>query len=481
MKILNRENFPGTVYPTRVIQFGEGNFLRAFVDWSIDILNEHTALNAGITIIRPIDTDFPPSLNTQDGLYTTIIRGLDDNGEAVSDVRVIRSVNNEINPYKSFESFLMLARDPHVRFVFSNTTEAGITYHEGDSVDDMPPTSYPAKLTRLLLERFNTINGEADKGWVIIPCELIDYNGETLKKLVLRYAQEWELSPEFISWIESDNIFCSTLVDRIVPGYPKEEAKELQKKLGYKDGFLDTAEHFYLFVIQGPDWLGKELCLDQCPMNIHIVPDIKPYKERKVAILNGAHTAMVPVAWLSGLDTVGEAMCDEDVRRFIEKLIGDDIIPVLDLPESELRQFASSVTGRFQNPYIKHQLLSIALNSMTKFKTRLLPQLLLGLDKGYLSERLSFALAALLVFYRGKRDSQSYPLQDDEVWLTYFAKNWPLVGKDITTHQFVNQILANEKHWDIDLSQYSNLVDKVSAQIDAILKQGMKKTMYPLI
>lgn len=169
MKILNRENFPGTVYPTRVIQFGEGNFLRAFVDWSIDILNEHTALNAGITIIRPIDTDFPPSLNTQDGLYTTIIRGLDDNGEAVSDVRVIRSVNNEINPYKSFESFLMLARDPHVRFVFSNTTEAGITYHEGDSVDDMPPTSYPAKLTRLLLERFNTINGEADKGWVIIP------------------------------------------------------------------------------------------------------------------------------------------------------------------------------------------------------------------------------------------------------------------------------------------------------------------------
>jgi len=481
MKILNRENFPGNLYPTRVIQFGEGNFLRAFVDWSIDILNEHTQLNAGITVVRPIDTDFPPSLNTQDGLYTTIIRGLDDNGAKVSDFRIIRSVNNEINPYQSFESFLTLAHDPHIRFIFSNTTEAGINYHEGDRVDDTPPASYPAKLTRLLLERFNTFNGEHDKGWVIIPCELIDYNGEALKSLVLRYAQEWELSPEFISWIESANTFCSTLVDRIVPGYPKEEAKELQGKLGYQDSFLDTAEYFYLFVIQGPDWLAKELCLDQHPMNIHIVPDIKPYKERKVAILNGAHTAMVPVAWLSGLDTVGEAMCDEDVRQFIEKLIADDIIPVLDLPESELREFASAVTGRFQNPYIKHQLLSIALNSMTKFKTRLLPQLLLGLEKGYLSERLSFALAALLVFFRGKREGQSYPLQDDEVWLTYFSQIWPLVGKDITTHQFVNKILANEKHWDIDLSQYSNLVDTVSVQIDEILKKGMKKAIHPLL
>jgi len=481
MTILNRENFPGNMYPTRVIQFGEGNFLRAFVDWAIDILNEHTALNAGVTIIRPIDTDFPPSLNTQDGLYTTIIRGLGDNGEKVSDFRVVRSVNNEINPYKSFESFLMLARDPHIRFVFSNTTEAGITYHEGDSVDDMPPTSYPAKLTCLLLERFNTFHGEPDKGWVIIPCELIDYNGEVLKYLVLRYAREWKLSPEFISWVESDNTFCSTLVDRIVPGYPKEEAKELQKTLGYQDGFLDTAEYFYLFVVQGPDWLEKELCLDQYSMNIHIVPDIKPYKERKVAILNGAHTAMVPVAWLFGLDTVGEAMCDEDVRRFIEKLIADDIIPVLDLPESELREFASAVTGRFQNPYIKHQLLSIALNSMTKFKTRLLPQLLLGLEKGGFSERLSFALAALLVFYRGEREGLSYPLQDDEIWLTYFSNTWPLVGKDITTRQFVNQTLANEKHWGIDLSQYSNLVDTVSSQIDVILTQGMKKAIYPLL
>lgn len=481
MKILNRENFPGNAWPTRIIQFGEGNFLRAFVDWSVDILNENTQLNAGITVVRPINTDFPPSLNTQDGLYTTIIRGLDDDGEKVSDFRVIRSVNNEINPYQSFESFLALAREPDIRFVFSNTTEAGINYHEGDRVDDAPPVSYPAKLTRLLLERFNTFNGETDKGWVIIPCELIDYNGEALKKLVLRYAKEWALSSEFISWIESDNTFCSTLVDRIVPGYPKEEVKALQETLGYQDSFLDTAEYFYLFVIQGPDWLAKELYLDKHPMNIHIVPDIKPYKERKVAILNGAHTAMVPVAWLSGLDTVGEAMCDEDVRQFIEKLIGDDIIPVLDLPESELREFASAVTGRFQNPYIKHQLLSIALNGMTKFKTRLLPQLLAGLEKGHLSERLSFALAALLVFYRGKREEQSYPLQDDDIWLAYFSQTWPLVGKDISTHQFVNQVLANEKHWDINLSQYSNLVDKVSTQVDEILAQGMRKAIQPLL
>lgn len=193
MKTLNRRDFPGASYPTRVIQFGEGNFLRAFVDWQLDILNEQTFLNAGVTIVRPINSDFPPSLNTQDGLYTTLIRGLNSQGEAVSEARLIRSVNNEINPYQDFAAYLALAHNADIRFVFSNTTEAGISYHAADRVDDAPPVSFPAKLTRLLLERFNHFEGAVDKGWVIIPCELIDYNGEALKTLVLQYAQEWQL------------------------------------------------------------------------------------------------------------------------------------------------------------------------------------------------------------------------------------------------------------------------------------------------
>lgn len=290
MNTLNRRDFPGARYPERIIQFGEGNFLRAFVDWQIDLLNEHTDLNAGVVIVRPIQSDFPPSLSTQDGLYTTIIRGLNEEGEAVSDARLIRSVNREISVYSQYDEFLKLAHNPEMRFVFSNTTEAGIGYHAGDKFDDAPAVSYPAKLTRLLFERFTHFNGAADKGWIIIPCELIDYNGDALRELVLRYAQEWALPAAFIAWLNNANTFCSTLVDRIVTGYPRDEVAELEAGLGYHDSFLDTAEHFYLFVIQGPKSLSAELRLDKYPLNVLIVDDIKPYKERKVAILNGAHT-----------------------------------------------------------------------------------------------------------------------------------------------------------------------------------------------
>jgi tagaturonate reductase len=318
---LNRRDFPGALYPERIIQFDEGNFLRAFIDWQLDLLNEHTDLNAGVVIVRPIQSDFPPSLNTQDGLYTTIIRGLNEQGEAVSDARLIRSVNREINVYDDYDAFLKLAHNPDMRFVFSNTTEAGISFHAGDNFDDAPAVSYPAKLTRLLFERFSHFHGAPDKGWVIIPCELIDYNGEALRELVMRYAQEWVLPSGFIQWLNDANSFCSTLVDRIVTGYPRDEAAALEAELGYHDGFLDTAEHFYLFVIQGPASLARELRLDKYPLNVLIVDDIKPYKARKVAILNGAHTALVPVAFLAGLDTVGEAMNDAEVCAFVEKAI----------------------------------------------------------------------------------------------------------------------------------------------------------------
>ena len=482
MKTLNRRDFPGASYPTRVIQFGEGNFLRAFVDWQLDILNEHTDLNAGVTIVRPINTDFPPSLNTQDGLYTTLIRGLNEQGAAVSEARLIRSVNHEINPYQDFAAYLALAHNADIRFVFSNTTEAGISYHAADCVDDAPPVSFPAKLTRMLMERFNHFEGAVDKGWVIIPCELIDYNGEALKSLVLRYAQEWQLPPAFADWVETANTFCSTLVDRIVTGYPREEAAALEATLGYHDAFLDTAEHFYLFVIQGPQWLAEELKLAQCPLNIRVVSDIKPYKERKVAILNGAHTALVPVAWQAGLDTVGEAMNDAEICAFVEKAIYEEIIPVLDLPRDELASFASAVTGRFCNPYIKHQLLSIALNGMTKFRTRILPQLLAGQQaSGKLPARLTFALAALIAFYRGERNGESYPVQDDAHWIERFQQLWSQHrDRQISTEALVRTVLAVKEHWEQDLTQVSGLVEQVSADLDAILAKGMREAVKPL-
>ncbi len=482
MKTLNRRDFPGAQYPERIIQFGEGNFLRAFVDWQIDLLNEHTDLNAGVVIVRPIASDFPPSLSTQDGLYTTIIRGLNEKGEAVSDARLIRSVNREISAYHDYDEFLRLAHNPDIRFVFSNTTEAGISYHAGDRFDDAPAVSYPAKLTRLLYERFSHFAGAADKGWVIIPCELIDYNGEALRELVLRYAREWALPAAFAAWLAEANTFCSTLVDRIVTGYPRDEAEQIETQLGYNDAFLDTAEHFYLFVIQGPKSLAAELRLDKLPLNVLIVDDIKPYKERKVAILNGAHTALVPVAWQAGLDTVGEAMNDAEVCAFVEKAIYQEIIPVLDLPRDELESFARAVTGRFRNPYIKHQLLSIALNGMTKFRTRILPQLLAGQKQsGKLPARLTFALAALIAFYRGERNGEVYPVQDDAEWIERFQSLWAQHRDgQLATRDLVTSVLSVETQWQQDLTKVPGLTALVTADLEAILRDGMRSAVKPL-
>lgn len=429
MQTLNRRDFPGRQHPDRIIQFGEGNFLRAFVDWQLDLLNEHT--DADVVIVRPIDTDFPPSLDTQDGLYTTIIRGLNEQGKAVREPRLIRSVNREINIYRQFDEYLALAHDANIRFVFSNTTEAGISYHADDRLTDIPPVSYPAKLTCLLFERFNHFNVAADKGWVLLPFELIDYNGVALKELVLRYATQWELPQAFVAWINENNTFCSTLVDRIVTGY--------------QDTFWDTAEYFYLFVIQGPQRLAKALRLDKLDLNIRIVDDIKPYKERKVAILNGAHTALVPVAFLAGLDTVGESMNDMQISSFVEKTIAEEIVPVLDLPHDELTSFAQAVLSRFRNPFIQHQLLSIALNGMTKFRTRILPQLLVYREqKGELPARLTFALAALIAFYRGDRNGEAYPLQDDAHWLERYSTLWHGVNDRTTSLQaLVTTVLSD--------------------------------------
>lgn len=481
MKSLNRKDFPGPQHPTRVLQFGEGNFLRAFIDWQLDLLNEKTDLAAGVTIIRPINTEFPPPLNTQDGLYTTVIRGLDESGEAVSETRIVRCVNNEINPWQDFAAYLALARNPDIEFVFSNTTEAGISYHAGDRPDNMPPVSFPAKLAQLLFERFRYFDGAADKGWTIIPCELIDYNGEALKALVLRYAEEWRLPAAFSDWVKTANTFCSTLVDRIVTGYPRDEAQKLEAELGYHDAFLDTAEYFWLFVIQGPQALAKKLRLDRCPLNIRIVDDIRPYKERKVAILNGAHTALVPVAWLCGVDTVGEAMQDEVIRHYVQQTISEEIIPALDLPVDELRQFADAVTGRFLNPYIRHQLLSISLNGMTKFRTRILPQLLTNIRQhGAIPPRLTFALAALIAFYRGQREGQMYPLQDDEVWLTRFAKGWAQVANGHPLHELVVEVLQDEAHWGEDLLAIPGLTEQVTRYLEVILTVGMREALTRL-
>ncbi|MCU5771804.1 tagaturonate reductase [Erwiniaceae bacterium BAC15a-03b] len=482
MQTLNRNQFPGRQHPDRIIQFGEGNFLRAFVDWQIDLLNEHTDLDAGIVVLRPINSQTDNSLNSQDGLYTALIRGLNDQGEVVSEPRLVRSVNREIHIWRQFEEFLALARDASIRLVFSNTTEAGIAYDAADRLEDTPANSFPAKLTRLLYERFKHFNAAADKGWIILPCELIDDNGAALKALVLRYAQQWQLPAAFTQWLEQHNTFCSTLVDRIVTGYPQDEAEQIFQQLGYRDNYLDTGEVYYQFVIQGPAWLQQELRLDRYPLNVRLVDDIKPYKEQKVAILNGAHTALVPVAYLAGLDTVGEAMNDTDIAAFVDRMLRDEIIPTLDLPGEQLHAFADAVLSRFRNPFIRHQLLSIALNSMTKFRTRLLPQLLVSQQQqGHWPRRLTFAFAALLVFYRGQRHGETFSLQDDAHWLQRFATLWPQLDRgEITPQQLVECVLADKTHWQQDLTQLPGLVAAVTEHLQIIVERGTRAAAQQL-
>lgn len=477
--ILNNASYPRKNYPTKAIQFGEGNFLRAFIDWQFDLLNEHTDFNTGITIIRPINS-LHPKLDNQDGLYTTLIRGLNEKGEKESTARVIQSVNKEVLAYQEFDQYLLEAENPDLEWVISNTTEAGIKFNDTDKLHDQPASTFPGKLTQFLLHRFTTFNGDINKGLIFLPCELIDYNGEELKKCIEQYIYLWDLGHQFQKWINEANTFCSTLVDRIVTGYPKDEIQQIESALGYQDNFLVTAEHFYLFVIQGPDWLKDKLKLNQYPLNINVVDDIKSYKERKVAILNGAHTSMVPVAYLSGFDTVRESIEDEYIQSFVDNLIRHEVIPMIKMPQEELLDFYNSVISRFKNPYIQHNLLSISLNSFAKFKARVLPQLI-SYSKTYhqAPAYTSFSLAALICFYQGTRENETYELNDDLKILNNFKEWQPLFESNI--QQLTINVLGMTEHWGEDLNSVPKLTETVSSHISNIKQHGIKKAMNQLI
>ncbi len=474
--MLTREELNLPKYGEKVIQFGEGNFLRCFFDWQLDIINKNTDLNAGVAVVRPIDFDAVPLLDTQDGLYTAIIRGINESGEVVKDYTIISSINREIPIYKNFQEYLQLAHNPEMRFIVSNTTEAGIAFSAEDKYEDAPQSTFPGKLTRLMHERFVTFNGDMTKGFILMPCELIDYNGEELRKMVLKYADLWNLGEDFKNWLINGNIWCSTLVDRIVTGYPRGEKEELTKELGYEDNFITTGEYFYLFVIQGPkDILTRELKLEGLNLNILIVEDLKPYKMRKVGILNGAHTAMVPVSYLYGIDTVREAMENDDIRNFIELAIDEEIIPALDMDEKELKEFKDAVVNRFKNPYVKHMLMDISLNSMAKYKSRILPQVLETYKRtGKLPKRLLFSLAALIRFYKGVRENgDAIQLRDDRHHLDMYADLW----QENNYENIAKSVLGLENHWDMDLNSVEGMTELVAKYLENIDKNGVKKAL----
>jgi len=414
----------------KIIQFGEGGFLRGFADWMIHQINEKTDFAGKVVVVQPIEKGLCDKLTSQDCTYTHICRGV----EGV-DIRKIDVISRCVKPYDDFDAYLALAENPDFRFIISNTTEAGICFVEGDKIDDRPASSFPGKLTQLLKKRYDL----GLPGFVFLPCELIDRNGDNLKKCVLQFADLWNLGDGFKSWIENDNIFCCTLVDRINTGYPKDETFDL----GYVDEMINTSEYFHLWVIEGYDALFDELPFDKCGLNVIVTDKLEMYRTRKVRILNGAHTSLVPYGLLENFDTVKSCIDDETMLAHIKACVYDEIIPTLDLPREELIAYADDVLTRFANPYIKHYLSSIALNSVSKFKVRVLPSILEYIKRfNKMPERLIFAFAKLIDFYRTD-------MTNDDPAVTAFMKT-----------ASVHDILANTSFWGEDLSYLESEVQK---------------------
>ncbi len=479
MNPLNRQTVSTSGYTERIIQFGEGNFLRAFVDWMVHEMNKKAGFDAGIVVVQPIEKGLVKILNNQDGLYTLYLNGI-KNGEPVSEHQIIDCIQRGIDPYEDYQGYLDLAKSPDVRFVVSNTTEAGIAYNSEDKLTDTPPSSFPAKLTALLHKRFEVFEGASDKGLIILPCELIDQNGTNLKKIVLQYAGDWGLGEEFMAWVNANNIFCNTLVDRIVPGYPGDKIDSITAELGYKDNLVVEGEQFHLWVIQGSGSVKEELPLQSCGLNVVFTDDIEAYRTRKVRILNGAHTSLVPVGYLYGIDKVRESLEDEVVGAFLKEVIFDEICPTLNLPQQELEQFANDVLDRFRNPYLEHELMSISLNSVSKFKTRVLPSILEYVKrKNELPKRLLFSLASLIVFYKGDRNGEAIKLNDNKETLDFFEKQWGKISENTPemAESIARVVLSKKDFWGMDLNRVEGVCQLVSEYIYSILTQGMKATL----
>ena len=424
-------NFDKKQRTERVIQFGEGGFLRGFVDWMLQKVNDNSNFDGSVVVVQPIEQGMCDMLSAQDCVYTHVCRGVEGVDTTVVDV-----ISRCVKPYEDFAAYLALAEQPEMRFVVSNTTESGIVFSSDDKITDAPPKSFPAKVTLLLKKRYELGLG----GFIFLPCELINRNGDNLKKCILQYADLWNLGDDFKAWVEKENVFTNTLVDRINTGYPRGE----DLGLGYEDNMANTSEFFHLWVIETDFDLDSEMPFSKTDLNVIITPDkLEMYRTRKVRILNGAHTSLVPYAMLCGLDTVKSCLDDETMSTHLKKCVFDEIIPTLDLPKDELLSYANSVVERFSNPYIKHYLSAIALNSVSKFKVRVLPSILEYINRyGKMPETLLFAFAKLIDFY--KTD-----MTNDDADVVEFMKNNDTAA-----------ILANEALWGQDLSHLTAEVEK---------------------
>ena len=489
--VLDKSGYTGYILreaPEKVLQFGEGNFLRAFVDYFIDVANEKAGYNAKAVLVQPIASGLTDIINKQEGLYTLYLRG-SEKGQKVDMKRVISSCSRAVNPYApdGWQNVLTLAKSQELSVIVSNTTEAGIVYDPASQFADVPPSSFPAKLTRVLYERYSA----GLDGLVILSCELIDNNGRELLSCVNRYIAQWGLDDGFREWVNGKNIFCSTLVDRIVPGRirDKNELAAVNAANGYEDELIDVGEIFGVWIIEGPAELEDRLPFRRAGLPVHVVPDVTPYKKRKVRILNGAHTGFVLGAYLAGFDIVRDCMNNDTIRGFMNKMLYDEIIPTLPLDRKDLTEFAEAVQDRFNNPFVNHELLSISLNSTSKWRARNMPSFLEYFDeKKTLPPCLTMSLAAYIAFYSNniqeltdkglvcKREGNTYTVSDDRDVLEFYYNR-----RDYGVGSLVHDVLCNKDFWGQDLTCITGLEQKVDEYLNLIRTEGAEKAFRSVI
>lgn len=465
--------------PEKVMQFGEGNFLRAFADWYIEDANRSGVFNGRVVIVQPRAGGHCERINAEDSFYTILMRGRHD-GKIVNRAERISSVSRCVNPFSDYNRFLELAKSDDLAVVISNTTEAGIEYIEGERLEDSPNVSYPAKLTVFLFERFREEKPEL----LILPVELIENNGKALKECVLKYANDWEFGSEFISYIENECRFCSTLVDRIVTGFPSENYAEIANELKYDDPLLVVSEPYISWIIEGNQKWAKDFPIHETGANVIWTNDLTPYRTRKVRILNGAHTMSVFAAYFCGIDIVRDMMHDDLLMKYLKKGIYDEVIKTIDMPKDELISFANSVFERFDNPYIDHKLLDISLNSVSKYRARCLPSLLDYVERFHkIPSVLSFGLASLLCFYKGKyidgrymgmRNNAPYEIKDSDAVCSFFVKA-------CNNDDYVKAVLKNVLLWGEDLTKTQGLEKRISEYYNLIQETNMRNAIEKVV
>ena len=482
-EVLKKSGYTGYILesaPEKVLQFGEGNFLRAFVNYWFDVSNEKAGWNGKCCLVQPIAPGLAKLINEQEGLYTLYLRGT-ENGQKVDRKRVISSVSRCLNPYEKadFDAMMEVAISDDLEYVVSNTTEAGIVYDPACQLTDEPCSSFPGKLTQVLYKRWQA----GKSGLVILSCELIDNNGKELLKCVNQYIDQWALEADFRAYINEKCTFCSTLVDRIVPGRIRDAAEvaRLEQENGYVDPLTDVGEVFGVWNIEGPAWLEEQLPFKRAGVNCPVVPDVTPYKKRKVRILNGAHTGFVLGAYLGGYDIVRDCMHDDAVLGYMNKMLFDEIIPILPLAREDVESFAAAVQDRFNNPFINHELMSISLNSTSKWRARNMPSFLEYIEKfEKLPKCLTMSFAAYIAFFSNdiqeltdaglvcrRPKGNCYTCSDDRWALEFYWDH-----KDDSVENLVHAVMTNEQMWGQDLTAIEGFEAATVENLKKIRNEG---------